>query len=324
MSSSLDHLKATGTTVVTDTGEFELIGKYKPQDATTNPSLILAASKKAEYAQLIDEAVSTIKKDGFSGSKSEGADKALDVLLVEFGSKILDIVPGRVSTEVDARLSFDTEGTIQKALHIIDLYKKKGISKDRVLIKIASTYEGIQAAKELEAKHGVHVNLTLLFSHVQAVAAAEANATLISPFVGRILDWFKKSTGQEYTAETDPGVHSVKSIFNYYKKFGYKTIVMGASFRNTGEITELAGCDFLTIAPKLLEELYSSTEAVPKKLDASKASALDIEKQEFLEYPGKFHFALNEDQMATEKLSEGIRNFAKDTETLLNLIGEKF
>lgn len=324
MSTSLDHLKATGTTVVTDTGEFELISKYKPQDATTNPSLILAASKKSEYSALIDEAVSALKKSGATGSKEELAAQALDVLLVEFGAKILDIVPGRVSTEVDARLSFDTEGTIKKALHIIDLYSKKGINKDRVLIKIASTYEGIQAAKELEAKHGVHCNLTLLFSAVQAIAAAEAKATLISPFVGRILDWFKKSTGKEYTAAEDPGVESVKSIYDYYKKFGYKTIVMGASFRNVGEITELAGVDFLTISPKLLEELYNSTEPVPKKLDEAKAAALDIKKQEFLDFPAKFHFELNQDQMATEKLSEGIRNFAKDTVTLLDLIGEKF
>lgn len=324
MVSSLDQLKATGTTVVTDTGEFELIAKYKPQDATTNPSLILAASKKTEYAKIIDDAVAQIKKQGAPSNKYDAAAEALDVILVEFGARILDIVPGRVSTEVDARLSYDTEGTVKKALKIIDLYKQKGISKDRVLIKIASTYEGIQAAKELEAKHSVHVNLTLLFSQVQAVAAAEANATLISPFVGRILDWFKKSTGESYTGATDPGVKSVKNIFNYYKKFGYKTIVMGASFRNTDEIVELAGVDFLTISPKLLEELYNSEAAVPTKLDASKASALDIEKQEFLAYPSKFHFELNQDQMAVEKLSEGIRNFAKDTDTLVADIANKF
>ncbi|VVT44387.1 uncharacterized protein SAPINGB_P000399 [Magnusiomyces paraingens] len=323
MSSSLDQLKASGTVVVADTGDFESIAKYKPQDATTNPSLILAAAKKAEYAKLIDDAVAAASKS--SGSPSQKAEKALDYLLVEFGSKILEIVPGRVSTEVDARLSFDKEGTIKKALEIIDLYKQKGISKERVLIKIASTYEGIQAARELEAKHGIHVNLTLLFSFVQAVAAAEASATLISPFVGRILDWYKASTGKSsYEASEDPGVHSVKRIFNYYKKFGYKTIVMGASFRNSGEIKELAGVDFLTISPGLLEELYSSTDAVPKKLDADAAQALDIEKAAYLDNEPAFRFDFNEDQMATDKLSEGIRKFAADTVTLLKVLESKF
>ena len=321
MVSSLDALKQTGTVVVTDTGEFDLIAKYKPQDATTNPSLILAAAKKPEYAKLIDDAVASTKE---GGSKQEKAAIALDKLLVEFGAKILDIVPGRVSTEVDANLSYDTKGTIEKALSIIDLYAKKGISKERVLIKIASTYEGIQAAKELEAKHGVHVNLTLLFSFVQAVAAAEAQATLISPFVGRILDWYKANTDKTYSAENDPGVESVRSIFDYYKKFGYKTIVMGASFRNTGEITELAGVDYLTISPKLLEELYNSTEPVPLKLDASKAASLSIEKASFLDEPAKFALHLNQDQMAYEKLGEGIRKFAQDTETLLELLASKF
>lgn len=297
------------------------IAKYKPQDATTNPSLILAASKKAEYAALIDNAVAAVKSS--SGSLAQKAEAALDILLVEFGSEILKIVPGRVSTEVDARISFDKDATIKKALEIIDLYKAKGIEKDRVLIKIASTWEGIQAARELEAKHGIHVNLTLLFSFVQAVAAAEAQATLISPFVGRILDWFKASTGKTYTSSEDPGVHSVQNIFNYYKKFGYKTIVMGASFRNTGEIKELAGVDFLTISPSLLEELYNSTDAVPKKLDAAAAQALDLEKQTFVDDEPAFRFGLNEDQMATEKLSEGIRKFSADTVTLLKVLEEK-
>lgn len=319
--SSLEQLKASGTVVVTDTGEFESIAKYKPQDATTNPSLILAASKKAEYAALIDNAVAAVKSS--SGSLAQKAEAALDILLVEFGSEILKIVPGRVSTEVDARISFDKDATIKKALEIIDLYKAKGIEKDRVLIKIASTWEGIQAARELEAKHGIHVNLTLLFSFVQAVAAAEAQATLISPFVGRILDWFKASTGKTYTSSEDPGVHSVQNIFNYYKKFGYKTIVMGASFRNTGEIKELAGVDFLTISPSLLEELYNSTDAVPKKLDAAAAQALDLEKQTFVDDEPAFRFGLNEDQMATEKLSEGIRKFSADTVTLLKVLEEK-
>ncbi|KAJ8100718.1 hypothetical protein POJ06DRAFT_281674 [Lipomyces tetrasporus] len=321
MSSSLDQLKASGTVVVTDSGEFESIAKYKPQDATTNPSLILAASKKAEYAKLIDVAVEYGKAHG--ATPAEKASEALDRLLVEFGKEILKIVPGRVSTEVDARLSFDTEGTIKKALKIIDLYKSIGIPSDRILIKIASTYEGILAARELESKYNIHTNLTLLFSFVQAVAAAEANATLISPFVGRILDWYKASTGKTYTGAEDPGVQSVQKIFNYYKKFGYKTIVMGASFRNTGEITELAGCDFLTIAPALLEQLYNSNEPVPKKLDAAGASTLDFEKVSFIDDEALFRFELNEDQMATEKLSDGIRKFAADASTLLAVLEKK-
>lgn len=300
---------------------FLAIAKYKPQDATTNPSLILAAAKKPGYAKLIDDAIAAVKEE--SGSVQEKAEKALDYLLVEFGSKILEIVPGRVSTEVDARLSFDKEATIKKALEIIDLYKKKGIDKERILIKIASTYEGIQAARELEAKHGIHVNLTLLFSFVQAVAAAEAKATLISPFVGRILDWYKANTGKTYESSEDPGVQSVKRIFNYYKKFGYKTIVMGASFRNTGEIKELAGIDFLTISPSLLEELYNSTDPVPQKLNAEAAKSLDIEKAAYLDNEPAFRFHLNEDQMSTEKLSEGIRKFSADTITLLKLLEEK-
>lgn len=283
--------------------------------------MILAAAKKSEYAALIDNAVAAVKSQ--SGSVSEKAEAALDTLLVEFGSEILKIVPGRVSTEVDARISFDKDATVKKALEIIALYKAKGIDKERVLIKIASTWEGIQAARELEAKHGIHVNLTLLFSFVQAVAAAEANATLISPFVGRILDWYKASTGKTYTSSEDPGVHSVKSIYNYYKKFGYKTIVMGASFRNTGEIKELAGVDFLTISPGLLEELYNSNEPVPQKLEVSQAQSLDLEKKSFVDDEPAFRFNFNEDQMATEKLSEGIRKFSADTVTLLKVLEEK-
>lgn len=297
------------------------IAKYKPQDATTNPSLILAAAKKAEYAALIDNAVVAAKKS--SGTISEKAEAALDILLVEFGSEILKIVPGRVSTEVDARISFNKEATIKKALEIIALYKAKGIAKERVLIKIASTWEGIQAARELEAKHGIHVNLTLLFSFVQAVAAAEAKATLISPFVGRILDWYKASTGKTYESTEDPGVHSVKSIYNYYKKFGYKTIVMGASFRNIGEIKELAGVDFLTISPGLLEELYNSTAPVPQKLEVSQAQTLDIEKKSYVDNEAAFRFEFNEDQMSTEKLSDGIRKFSADTVTLLKVLEQK-
>ena len=322
MSNSLEQLKATGTVIVTDTGEFDSIAKYTPQDATTNPSLILAAAKKPEYSKVIDVAIKYAQEKG-TNAKLKAA-IALDRLLVEFGKEILAIVPGRVSTEVDARLSFDKAGTVQKALDIIALYESIGISRDRVLIKIASTWEGIQAAKELEEKHGIHCNLTLLFSFVQAVACAEAKVTLISPFVGRILDWYKASTGKEYDAESDPGVISVRGIFNYYKKFGYKTIVMGASFRNTGEIKALSGCDFLTISPKLLGELMNSSEDVPKVLDASAASALDIEKVSYIENEAKFRFLFNEDDMATEKLAQGIRAFVKDTDTLLADLESKF
>lgn len=239
MTSSLDQLKAAGTTVVADSGDFQTIAKYKPQDATTNPSLVLAASKKPEYAKLIDEAVKYGKEHG--KSVDEQVDATLDRLLVEFGREILKLVPGKVSTEVDARFSFDKKASVDKALHIIDLYKSLGIEKDRILIKIASTWEGIQAAKELQSKYGINTNLTLMFSLPQAVAAAEAGAYLISPFVGRIMDWYKAKEGREFAAHEDPGVKSVQQIFNYYKKYGYKTIVMGASFRNIGEITELAG-----------------------------------------------------------------------------------
>ncbi|EIW67883.1 hypothetical protein TREMEDRAFT_40019 [Tremella mesenterica DSM 1558] len=320
MTSSLDALKATGTVVVSDSGDFGSIGAYKPQDATTNPSLILAAAKLPAYQKLIDAAVEFGKEKG--GDIDAQAENAMDRLLVGFGSEILKIIPGRVSTEVDARFSFDTEKTKAKAYQIIELYKSLGISKDRVLIKIASTWEGIQAAKQLE-QEGIHCNLTLLFGFGQAVACAEAGVTLISPFVGRILDWYKKSTGQEYTAETDPGVKSVQAIFNYYKRHGYKTIVMGASFRNTGEITALAGCDYLTIAPKLLEELKNSTEPVPKKLDASNATSLEIEKVSFINDEAAFRWTLFEDTMAFDKLHEGIRGFAKDGQTLKDMLKAK-
>lgn len=321
MSSSLDQLKATGTVVVCDSGDFETIDKYKPQDATTNPSLILAASKKTEYARLMDVAIEYGKKHG--NSKQEQIDASLDRLLVEFGREILKIVPGRVSTEVDARLSFDTKRTIEKALHIIELYKEQGIGKERVLIKIASTWEGIKAAHELQTKHGINCNLTLLFSKVQAIAAAEAGAFLISPFVGRILDWYKAATKKEYSATEDPGVKSVQAIFNYYKKYGYKTIVMGASFRNTGEITELAGCDYLTIAPALLEQLYNSKDAVPQKLNASDATSLDIEKVNYLDDEAKFRFDFNEEQMAVEKLRDGISSFAAAAVQLTDILEKK-
>lgn len=321
MSNSLDQLKATGTVVVSDTGDFASIGKYKPQDATTNPSLILAASKKPEYAKLIDSAVDFAKKKG--GSLDQQVDDALDRLLVEFGREILQIIPGKVSTEVDARFSFDTQASVNKALQIIKLYEEQGISKDRVLIKIASTWEGIKAAEILQRDHGINCNLTLLFSSVQAIAAAEAGAYLISPFVGRILDWYKAANKKDYSKEEDPGVKSVQNIFNYYKKFGYKTIVMGASFRNVGEITELAGIDYLTISPNLLEELINSNDAVPKKLDASAASSLNIEKKSYISDESLFRFDFNEEQMAVEKLREGISKFAADAVTLKDIIKQK-
>jgi len=321
MTNSLDQLKASGTVVVSDSGDFASIGKYKPQDATTNPSLILAASKKPEYAKLIDVAVEYGKKQG--GDIDAQVDATLDRLLVEFGKEILKIVPGKVSTEVDARFSFDTKGSIDKALHIIELYKSLGIPKERVLIKIASTWEGIQASHVLQSEYGINCNLTLMFSLPQAIAAAEAGAFLISPFVGRILDWYKAETKKEYKKEEDPGVASVKAIFNYYKKFGYKTIVMGASFRSLGEITELAGCDYLTIAPNLLEQLMNSEEAVPQKLNASAAHSLNIEKKSYLKDESLFRFDFNEDAMAVYKLREGISKFAADAETLKAILKEK-
>ncbi|KAF2438426.1 transaldolase 1 [Karstenula rhodostoma CBS 690.94] len=321
MSSSLDQLKATGTTVVCDSGDFATIDKYKPQDATTNPSLILAASKKPEYAKLIDAAVKYGKEHG--RDLDHQVDITLDNLLVQFGSEILKIIPGKVSTEVDARFSFSTEQSVNKALRIIDLYKEAGIDKDRILIKIASTWEGIKAAEILQSKHGINCNLTLMFALPQAIAAAEAGAYLISPFVGRILDWYKAATKKEYSAQEDPGVKSVGTIFNYYKKYGYNTIVMGASFRSLGEITELAGCDYLTIAPNLLEQLYNSKDEVPKKLDAANANSLDIEKKSYINDEALFRFDFNEEQMAVEKLREGISKFAADAETLKDILKEK-
>ncbi|KAI9753076.1 MAG: hypothetical protein M4579_005348 [Chaenotheca gracillima] len=321
MSSSLDQLKATGTTVVCDSGDFATIGKYKPQDATTNPSLILAASKKPEYAKLIDAAVSYGK--GHGKDIDEKVDATLDRLLVEFGSEILKIIPGKVSTEVDARFSFDTQASVKKALHIIELYKSIGVDKSRILIKIASTWEGIQAARILQSQHGINCNLTLMFSLVQAIAGAEAGAFLISPFVGRILDWYKAAMRKEYAPADDPGVHSVEAIFDYYKKYGYNTIVMGASFRNVGEITELAGCDYLTIAPNLLEDLFNSQAAVPKKLDATASANKKIERKSYIDDEGLFRFEFNEEQMAVEKLREGISKFAADAVTLKGILREK-
>ena len=313
---ALDKLK-TFTTVVADTGDFETISQFKPTDATTNPSLILAASQKPQYARLVDEAVSFAKKSQVPAGKDSHQqllDLAIDKLLVLFGSEILKIVPGRVSTEVDARLSFDTEATVQRALRIIQMYQDAGIAKDRVLIKIASTWEGIQAAKQLEQQHGIHCNLTLLFSYCQAVSCAEAGVTLISPFVGRILDWHKSNTGKkEYQSHEDPGVLSVRAIYNYYKKYDYNTIVMGASFRNIGEILELAGCDFLTISPQLLADLQKmpASDLPSAKLMVSAAKAfVDLPRVTFDEKSFRWH--LNEDACATEKLADGIRKFSAD------------
>lgn len=304
----LDQLKAY-TQVVADTGDFASIEAYKPIDATTNPSLIYAASQDEKYKSLIEEAIIYAKRSS-SSDRSLQLTRAVDKLAVNFGLEILKIVPGRVSTEVDARLSFDTEASVRKARELIRLYEEAGIPRERILIKVASTWEGIKAAEIIE-KEGIHCNLTLLFSQVQAIACAEAGVRLISPFVGRILDWHKKERGvSEIAAPEDPGVVSVTQIFNYYKKFGYPTQVMGASFRNIGEIFELAGCDLLTIAPKLLKELEQTEGRLTKKLDADAAMKMDIEKITVDEK--SFRWMMNEDAMATEKLAEGIRNFTKD------------
>eukprot|EP01063_Lacrimia_lanifica_P000187 TRINITY_DN1008_c0_g3_i2.p1 TRINITY_DN1008_c0_g3~~TRINITY_DN1008_c0_g3_i2.p1 ORF type:complete len:330 (+),score=193.64 TRINITY_DN1008_c0_g3_i2:55-1044(+) len=297
------------TTVVADTADFNLIAKYKPQDATTNPSLLLAAANKPEYKHLIDDAVTYGKANG--KTNDEIVDKTTTKLAVNFGIEILKHVPNRVSTEVDARLSYDKEGSIAKAHEIIALYEKAGISRDRVLIKLASTWEGIQAGRALELE-GIHCNLTLLFSFAQAVACAQAKVTLISPFVGRILDWFKAAKPDgDFAGKNDPGVVSVQKIYNYYKKHGYNTIVMGASFRNTGEIKNLCGCDYLTIGPALLEELKNDRAGMAPVLSVDAAKKVDLSFIE--EYEQKdFLFAHNEDQMAVEKLSDGIRKFAAD------------
>ena len=310
----LDQLKQF-TTVVADTGDFESMKTYKPQDATTNPSLILQAAAKPEYRHLVEQAVSEVKKTGVTGPALMEA--ILDRILILFGLEILKIVPGRVSTEVDARLSFDTAATIAKAHQLIAAYEAEGHSRNRILIKIASTWEGIKAAEALE-KEGIHCNLTLLFSFAQAVACAEAGVMLISPFVGRILDWYKASTGQDYQGDADPGVISVRSIYNYYKKFGYKTQVMGASFRNKGELLALAGCDLLTISPGLLAELQASEEPITAKLTPAEAAASSHEKVSLTE--SAFRFALNEDPMATEKTAHGIRAFSADIVKLEKLI----
>ncbi|CCB87319.1 MULTISPECIES: transaldolase [Parachlamydia] len=309
----LDQLKKV-TTIVCDTGDIDSIKAYAPTDATTNPSLILKAAAKPQYQHLIEDAQKYSQAKG--GSLEEQKHHLMDKLFVNFGIEILKIVPGRVSTEVDARLSFDVEGSIKKAKTLIGLYEAAGIDRKRVLIKLASTWEGAQAATLLE-KEGIHCNMTLLFSLAQAIICAEAKATLISPFVGRILDWYKKSQGvSEIPPEKDPGVNSVTEIYHYFKKFGYKTQVMGASFRNVGEIIELAGCDLLTIAPDLLAQLEQMEGKLEQKLSAHTSKDLDIKKLSVDEKT--FRWMLNESPMATEKLAEGIRHFAADAIKLEN------
>jgi len=319
MPNKLENLKKL-TTVVSDTGDINAIKQYTPIDATTNPSLIYQAAELPQYEFLVTASINWAKKT--AASSEEAKHLVIDRLTVDFGKEILKIVPGRVSTEVDARLSFDTQKSIDKAHYLIGLYEEAGIDRKRILIKLASTWEGIEAAKVLE-KEGIHCNMTLMFSLVQAVAAANAGATLISPFVGRILDWHLKQEGKTaINAVDDPGVHSVETIYNYYKYFDYKTQVMGASFRNTGEILELAGCDLLTIAPKFLEELQKTEGDVPSKLSLAAAKKTAPQKLSFNE--GEFRFLFNDDAMATEKLAEGIRHFAKDLVKLEDFIATKF
>jgi transaldolase len=309
------------TVVVADTGDIESIEQFKPQDTTTNPSLLTTAAGMPQYQPIVDEVLLTAKKQlGPQAKDSEVANLAFRHLAVAFGKKILAIVPGRVSTEVDARLSFDTAGTMKQAREIIQQYDEAGIKRERVLIKIASTWPGIKAAEQLE-KEGIHCNLTLLFGMHQAVACAEAKVTLISPFVGRILDWYKKDTGKDYQGADDPGVQSVTRIYNYFKKFGYKTVVMGASFRNIGEIRELAGCDLLTIAPKLLEELETTQGDLPRKLDPKNAQGLQIAKIPMDE--AIFEKMHAEDRMAHDKLKEGIEGFTAALEKLEKLLADR-
>ena len=307
MTSKLEQLKQI-TTVVADTGDFEAIARVKPQDATTNPSLLLKAASIPAYAKLLDECVKDCNGD---------VGLASDRFAVAVGQEILKVVPGRISTEVDARLSFDTDAVLKRAHRLIDLYEKAGIGRDRVLIKIASTWEGIRAAEKLE-KEGIQTNLTLLFSFAQAVACAEAGVFLISPFVGRIYDWYKKANGSDYTGSEDPGVQSVTRIYNYYKANGYKTVVMGASFRNLSQIEELAGCDRLTISPDLLEKLAADNGTLERKLAPGHAGEARVHLTE-----AQFRWESNEDAMATEKLAEGIRQFARDQEKLEALLSAK-
>ena len=303
----IDSLKRY-TTVVADTGDFEAIAEYKPQDATTNPSLLFQAAKKPQYEHLVDDALHHAIH--FPGDRAVRTEAFMDKLLVNFGCEILKIIPGRVSNEVDARLSFDIEGSLAKARKLVGMYEKKGIGRERLLIKLASTWEGIRAAEKLE-REGIHCNLTLLFSFAQAVACAEAGVTLISPFVGRIYDWYKKQRGADIPADDDPGVASVTRIYNYFKKFGYKTQIMGASFRKVDQIIRLAGCDLLTVSPDLLAQMEKTTGEITRRLNVESAQASDMEKVHLDEKT--FRWKHNEDAMAVEKLSEGIRNFYADT-----------
>lgn len=313
----LEQLKKF-TTIVADTGDFQSIKEFKPRDATTNPSLIYAATQKEQYFHLLDEVLVDQKKSGLTGAAQ--MEDIIDHLLVRFGSEILKIVPGRVSTETDARLSFNVAGSMEKARRLIKLYQEQGIDRERVLIKIASTWEGINAAEALQ-KEGINCNLTLMFSLPQAVRCAEAGVELISPFVGRIYDWYKVANKRDYTGPEDPGVLSVQEIYTYYKKFGYKTEVMGASFRNVGQILELAGCDLLTISPELMEQLSNSFEPVERKLTTEKAKGENVERLELDEK--KFRYLVNDNAMATEKTAEGIRKFAADIVKLEKFIAAK-
>src|SRR5438105_5950754 len=313
----LEQLKKF-TKVVADTADFESIKDFKPRDATTNPSLVYAATQKPEYAHLVDEVLADRKKSGLSGQAQ--IEDICDHLLVQFGCDILEIVPGRVSTETDARLSYDVEGSIKKARRLIELYAERKIPRERVLIKIASTWEGLNAAEQLQ-KEGIRCNLTLMFSLPQAVRAAEAKVQLISPFVGRIYDWYKKEMKRDYVGAEDPGVQSVTEIYTYYKKFNISTEVMGASFRNIGQIRELAGCDCLTISPELMKELSESTDPLERKLDPEKAKQAKIDKLELDEK--KFRWLLNENAMAYEKTAEGIRKFAVDVVKLEKFVATK-
>jgi transaldolase len=315
--SQLEQLKKF-TKVVADTADFESMKEFKPQDATTNPSLVYAATQKPAYAHLLEEVLADRKKSGLSGH--EQIEEICDHLLVQFGTDILEIVPGRVSTETDARLSYDVEGSINKARRLVKLYEERKIPRERVLIKIASTWEGLNAAEQLQ-KEGIKCNLTLMFSMPQAVRAGEAKVQLISPFVGRIYDWYKKENKRDYIGPEDPGVQSVTEIYTYYKKFGIPTEVMGASFRNVGQILELAGCDCLTISPELMEELSKSKEPVERKLTPEKAKSANVEKLELDEK--KFRWMLNDNAMAYEKTGEGIRKFAADVVKLEKFVATK-
>ncbi|HKP03264.1 MAG TPA: transaldolase [Chthoniobacterales bacterium] len=315
--SQLEQLKKF-TVVVADTGDFQTIKEFQPRDATTNPSLIYAATQKEQYFQLLNDVLAERKNSGLSGAAQ--IEDIIDHLLIKFGCEILKIVPGRVSTETDARLSFNTEGSISKGRQLIKLYEEKGIERERILIKIASTWEGLLAAEQLQ-KEGIRCNLTLMFSLVQAVRAAEAKVQLISPFVGRIYDWFKKEMKRDYSGPEDPGVQSVTEIYSYYKKFGITTEVMGASFRNTGQIRELAGCDCLTISPELMKELSDSTDPIERKLDPEKAKSGKIDKLQLDEKT--FRYGLNDNAMAYEKTGEGIRKFAADIVKLEKFVASK-